>query len=74
MKTLKAGRLYKSRVTGKPVLSDYSEIGKIKAFKTGDCLMQIKSIAECSLLTCIKLLYVLKTNCCLLLSGYLGTK
>ena len=62
MKTLKAGRLHKSHVTGKPILSDHSKIGKMKALKTGGSLMQIKSIVECSLLTCIKLLKVLKTN------------
>ena len=48
--------------TVKPVLGDHSKIGKMKVFKTGGSLLQVESIAESKeLLTCIKLLSVLKT-------------
>ena len=44
--------------TVKPVLSGHSYIDKTKVLKTGDSLVQVESIAECShsaiLLTCIK--------------------
>ena len=55
--------------TVKPVLSDHLKIGKIKVLKTDNgSLMQVESIAECSLgpfcntLACIKRKSVLKTN------------
>ena len=35
--------------TVKPVLSGHSKIDKTKVLKTGGSLMQVKSIAECSL-------------------------
>ena len=35
--------------TIKPVLSGHSKIGKTKAIKTDGSLMQVESIAECSL-------------------------
>ena len=35
--------------TVKPVLSDHSKIGKIKVLKTGRNLLQVQSIAECSI-------------------------
>ena len=35
--------------TVKPVFSGHSKIDKIKVLKTGGSLMQVKSIAECSL-------------------------
>ena len=34
--------------TVKPVLSDHSKRSQKCVFKTGYCLMQVKSIAECS--------------------------
>ena len=41
--------------TVKPTLSGHSKKDKTKVLKTGGCLVQIKSIAECSsTLTCIK--------------------
>ena len=33
----------------KPVSSGHSKIGKTKVLKTGDSLVQVKSIAECSI-------------------------
>ena len=51
--------------TLKPVISNHSKIGKMKVLKTGGSLMQVKNIAlghSASLLTCIKILSVLKTN------------
>ena len=53
--------------TVKPVLSGHSKGEQRLVFKTDYCLMQVKSIAECSkghsaiLLTFIKLPFVIKT-------------
>ena len=38
-----------TETTVKPVLSGHSKIGKTKVLKTDCSLMQVKSIAECSL-------------------------
>ena len=40
--------------TVKPVLSSHSKIDKTKILKTNGSLMKVESIAEFSLLTCIK--------------------
>ena len=53
--------------TVKPVLRGHSKIDKTKVLKTGGSLVQVESIAECSIrafcntLTCIKRISVLKT-------------
>ena len=62
MLMMKLNHCLKSEVyTVKPVLSSHSKIDKTKVLKTDYCLMQVKTIAECSnwehaaiLLTCIK--------------------
>ena len=48
--------------TVKPVLSGHSKIDKTKVLKTDASLMQVESIAECSLWTCSKGSSVLKNN------------
>ena len=47
--------------TVKPVLSGHPKIDKIEILMTNCSLMKVEHIAECSLLTCIKQLLVLKT-------------
>ena len=41
-----------TETTVKPVLSGNSKLGKTKVLKTDGSLMQVKSIAECSLAEC----------------------
>ena len=48
--------------TVKPVLSGHIKMDKPKVLKTNGSLMKVESIAECSLLTCIKQKSVLKTK------------